>query len=458
MPGQTLLITLIAFIVALVILVFVHELGHYLVAKWCGVKILRFSIGFGKPLLTWRVGADRTEWCLSALPLGGFVRMLDERDETQLPIAPAELPRAFTRQSLGRRSLIVLAGPVANFILAIALYAGLSWHGVSEPAPVLDQPNAGSAAAAAGVNAGDRIVAVNGKLVDSFGEVRLALLDAVIDHTDVDLTVQRSDGARRNVKVSTAGLAPGEIERDFMRTLGLELAATHIEVNQVVTGSRAAAAGLAVGDRVIAVNGEPINRADRLIDHIRASAEQPLTLSVERSGARLDIPVVPESKPSDRAEDQGRSVGRIGAGLASRVEMVRHRYGVFEGVARGVKQTWEMSVFSLRMLGKMIVGQLSLKNLSGPVSIADYAGQSARIGPDAFISFLALMSVSLGVLNLLPIPVLDGGHLLYYGVEALRQKPPSDRFVAVSQRAGMGIILAMMLVALYNDITRLFGI
>lgn len=448
--------TLVAFVLALALLVFFHELGHYLAARWCGVKVLRFSVGFGPTILSRRFGRDRTEWALAAIPLGGYVRMLDERETPSADIPPSDLPRAFGRQPVWKRSVIVAAGPAANLLLAIVLYAVLALSGVTEPAAVVDAPRAASPAAAAGLAAGDRVVAVDGDSVKSWNELRLSMLEAMIERRPASLTVER-DGATRTLVMPAQTLPAEELERDFLRTLGVEPAAASVEVAQVVAGSAAERAGLLPGDRVLAVDGEPIRRADGLIERVRERVGQPIALAVARGDARLDIQVVPESKPSDRAGEKGRSVGRIGAALANRVETVTVAAGPIESVVRGAEQTWRMSVFSLRMLGKMLVGDLSWRNLSGPVTIADYAGQSARIGWQAYVGFLALISVSLGVLNLLPVPVLDGGHLVYFGLEAVLRRPLPERFVEFTQRAGLGIVMAMMVLALFNDITRLFG-
>lgn len=452
MLGQTLL----SFIVALALLVFVHELGHYLAARMCGVKVLRFSIGFGKPLALWRTGPDRTEWAIAAIPLGGFVRMLDERDPPPGGIAPQDLPRAFTRQTLGRRSLIVVAGPVANFLLAIVLYAALAWSGVAEPSAIIESPPAGSPAATAGFERGDRVVAVDGSPVRSWNELRLRLLDGVIERRPIPIEVERQ-GSRQRLTLATQQLPENEVERDFLRTLGLDVASARIEIVQLPGDSAAAQAGLRIGDVVVAADGVPVTRADALIARIRDSAGRPVRLTVRRGDATLEVAVVPQARPSERAEDGGRVVGRIGAALANRVDLVEVQATPLQALVQGARQTWDMSVFSLRMLGRMVVGQLSWKNLSGPVTIADYAGQSARIGWQAYVAFMALISVSLGVLNLLPIPVLDGGHLVYYGLEAALRRPLSVRFVDITQRAGMGIIMAMMVLALFNDITRLLG-
>ena len=448
--------TLVAFLAALTLLVFVHELGHYLVARWCGVKVLRFSVGFGRPLLTWRVGPDRTEWCLSAIPLGGYVKMLDERETPTAQIPPAELSRAFTRQSLRRRAAIVSAGPLANFLLAIAIYCALNLIGTMEPAAVLGAPAQGSAAQSAGLAAGDRVVAVDGRDVRSWNEVRMRLLDGVVDRREIPVTVER-DAARVTFPLDPRGLPAGEIERDFVGSLGLGLAFGRVVVSSVADDGAAARAGLRVGDEVVSVDGRPVGGSRELIEVIRASAERPLPFVVLRDGAEVTVPVTPQARVSDRPEDAGRAVGRIGAGLSNRVAMTEVRHGPLESVGLALHQTWDMSIFSLRMLGKMLTGELSWRNLSGPVSIADYAGQSARVGWFAYASFLALISISLGVLNLLPIPVLDGGHLVYYGLEALKGRPLSERFMDITQRAGLFLVAAMMFIALFNDLTRLFG-
>jgi regulator of sigma E protease len=448
--------TLISFLCALTLLVFVHELGHYLAARWCGVKVLRFSVGFGRPLLSWRVGPDRTEWTLAAIPLGGYVKMLDERETPTADIPQADLARAFSRQSLGRRSLIVAAGPLANFLLAIVLYGALNLVGIDEPAPVLAGPASATAAAQSGVQAGDRVLAVDGAEIRSWNELRLRLIDGLIERRPVPLLVER-EGLRQTLVLPTAGLPPGELERDFMRTLGLEIGTGRVRIASVTEGSAAARAGLQAGDEVLAAEGRALGRAGELIDLIRAHPGRPLALDIERRGLPMRIEVVPDALPSDRPADAGAIVGRIGAGVGAKVAMVEVRYGPIESVTRAAERTWDMSLFSLRMLGKMITGDLSWRNLSGPVAIADYAGQSARVGWYAYVAFLALISVSLGVLNLLPVPVLDGGHLVYYGLEAIRGRPLSERFLELTQKAGLAVIGLMMAVALFNDLSRLIG-
>ena len=454
---MNLLQTLGAFIVALTLLIFVHEMGHYLVARWCGVKVLRFSIGFGRPLLRWTVGADRTEWTVSAIPLGGYVRMLDEREQPDAPIPPEDLPRAFTRQPLSRRALIVAAGPAANFLLAIVLYALLNGIGAQEPAARVDAPPAQTAAARAGLQAGDLIVSADGREVLSWNTVRLGLINAAIERRPAVLEIERN-GQRQALTLDASGLQEGEVEGDFARILGLRLAPGEVSLSTVLPDGAAARAGLRAGDQVLSIDGLPVERADAMVEAIRARPGDTLQFEIVRAGALLRVPVVPQAEVSDRPGDEGRTVGRIGAGVATAFEMVEVRYGPLESVQRAMVHTWDMSVFSLRMLGKMVMGELSWRNLSGPVSIADYAGQSARVGWTAYLSFLALISISLGVLNLLPIPVLDGGHLVYYGLEAVRGRPLSERFLELTQKAGLAIIGTLMIVALFNDLTRLIGL
>jgi regulator of sigma E protease len=447
--------TLLSFLFALALLVFIHELGHYSVARWCGVKVLRFSIGFGKPLVTWRVGPDRTEWSLSPIPLGGYVKMLDEREEGD--VDPRDAHRAFNRQSLAKRCAIVVAGPAANFLLAIVLYGLLAMSGLQEPAPVLGTPPTGTAAAAAGIADGDRVLAIDGAPVASFTDLRLRMIDGIVEKRPIQLRVAGA-GGERTVAVDPRSLPDGELERDFARTLGMELRAGAVTVGSVVSGSAAAVAGILAGDEVVRIDQQPIHRASELIDMVRGAAERPLQFTVRRGDTELQLPVTPRGETEASASDAGAArVGKIGAALQQRVEMVTVDLGPVDALAHGAKKTWDMSIFSLRMLGKMATGDLSWKNLSGPVAIADFAGQSARIGWYAYVAFLALISVSLGVLNLLPVPVLDGGHLVYYALEAIKGRPLSERFMQVTQKVGLAMVACLMIVALFNDLTRLLS-
>ncbi len=400
--------TIVSFLAALTLLIFVHELGHYLAARRCGVKVLRFSIGFGKPLLRWRVGPDRTEWAIGAIPLGGYVKMLDEREQT-VAIEPADLERAFNRQPLWARSIVVIAGPAANFLLAIALYALLGFVGVEEPVPMVAAPPAASAAAKAGVEAFDRIVGVNGKPIVSWHELRLHLIEPILEHDRVALQVER-DGTRRTLELALDAITVEEAERNFLPALGLELAPGRVVLGALTAQGAAQRAGLVEGDEVLAVDGRKVGGSRALVELVRANPGRALEFRVLRQDVELTIGVVVDTVADESAGAAGKQVGRIGAALHEHLLMETVRYGPLAAIGEGARKTWDMSWFSLRMFGKMITGELSMRNLSGPVTIADLAGRTARIGWQAYVNFLALVSISLGVLNLLPVPVLDGGH------------------------------------------------
>lgn len=443
-----------AFLLALAVLVVVHEMGHYLAARYCGVKVLRFAFGFGKVLWMRRHGRDGTEWAVSAFPLGGYVKMLDEREGE---VAAADLPRAFNRQSVGRRAFIVAAGPAANFLLAIVLYWFLFMYGVTELKPRLGSPPAGTPAAMAGIIEGSTVRAVSGKPIATWQELRWEVMRLALDKETLQLEVvgpQRDIGTYR---LGSDRFDLDELENDPLRLLGLVLYRPPLPavVGQVQSGSAAAEAGFREGDRVLAIDGRSIAVWAELAAVARAAAGRTLRFSVERDGGQLDLVAIPR-----QTEEGGQKLGRLGLmareGQGELFEMtVVVSYGPIESVSRALLQTWDTSILSLRMMGRMMTGELSWKNLSGPVTIADYAGQSARLGPSYYLRFLALISISLGVLNLLPVPVLDGGHLMYYLVEFLKGGPVSERALEIGQQIGFALLALLMAFAFYNDINRL---
>jgi regulator of sigma E protease len=454
---MALLTTIAAFAVALGCLIVVHEFGHYLVARACGVKVLRFSVGFGKPLWTKRYGRDATEWVIAAFPLGGYVKMLDEREG---PVARDELHRAFNRQSVWRRVAIVVAGPAANFLLAIALYWALFIYGVPGLKPVLAEPPAGTPAHHAGFTAGDTLTRIGTEPVATWQDARWVLLQHALQKSTVEVAVRPAAGAAVTRRLDLSGVTTDELDSDFLRALGLVRFQPPLKpvIGEVMGGGAAERAGLRAGDEIVAIANQRIEHWDQVVKLVRAHPGASLVVEVRRAGAlQPAIAVSPET-----VIEGGQKIGRIGA--APRVDpvalaelIVDVRYGPLESFARAARKTWETSIFSLRMLGKMIVGEVSLKNLSGPITIADYAGQSAQSGAGSYLLFLALISISLGVLNLLPIPLLDGGHLMYYAIEILRGRPLSDRAIEIGQHAGLVLLITLMAFALYNDIHRLVG-
>ncbi len=445
------LMNLIGFLLTIGVVVTWHELGHYWAAKWAGVKVLRFSIGFGNVLKRWTVGRDREEWAISAIPMGGYVKMLDEREGD---VPADELERAFTRKSLFKRSVIVAAGPFANFVLAIALLAALNMSGVSETRPLLDEPSKGSSAAQAGLAAGDEIVSVNGEAVQSWNDARWRLLLKAGGSAQV--SVKTDKGRLVDVDVNVPSPS-GDDKRDPVSVAGFTLFNPMPPLVGVVEqGSAAQAADLRVGDLLEAVNGQPVARWAEVTKVIAASPRLPMTIAVRRGSERLTLQATPVASQRDGVE-----IGRLGMGVKPDLALIEstHRtvhYGPIEALSRAAVRTWDLSVFTLKMMVKIVSGQASLRNISGPVAMADYAGQSIQIGLPVFVGFLALVSISIGVLNLLPIPMLDGGHLLYHAFEALRGSPPSLRMLEWGQRIGLGFVISLMCLAFYNDITRYF--
>lgn len=444
---MTFIYTLLAFALALGPLIVIHELGHYLVARACGVKVLRFSIGMGRVVWSRRFGRDQTEWALSILPLGGYVKFLDSRDPETAPKDDADLHREFTRQSVWKRIAIVAAGPLANFALAIGLMAALYMHGVDEPSARLRAAAVTSEAHKAGVRAGDTVVAVNGNAVRSWTELRWQIMHASVDKVDARLELRGAQGGGYSATLPASVVGALDVDADVMKELGLDLWRPQPRIDKVMPDGAGQRAGLRDGDLVLRLDGQPVVDGIGFIDAVRAAPGKTLALDVQRAGVVVPLALVPE------ADANGRGV--IKAMVAQAPEMVTVSSGPFEAVARGAERTWETSVMTLKMIGKMITGEASWKNVTGPITIADYAGQTARIGLVSYLQFIAFISISLGVMNLLPIPVLDGGHLLYYSLEVLTGRPLSARVGEIAQRAGVGLLFMLMALAVFNDLVRL---
>ena len=456
------MLTIVAFIVALALLIAVHEYGHYRVAVACGVKVERFSIGFGKTLFRWQPKGSPTEFVIGMLPLGGYVKMLDEREA---PVAEHERHLAFNNRPLRQRAAIVAAGPAANLLLAVLLYAMVSWVGVQEPRAVLSMPAVGSIAEKAGLRGGELVTraGVEGEAlqpVQSFEDFRWLLTQAALNGQNVQLELQATAAAGQTalqeLRLPLGGMAASEVDAQLFRKIGIVGPWTPPVIGEVMPDGAAAAAGLRAGDTVRRIGATDIVDGQQLREAIRASVQgtQPVqkNWTVERNGSTVTLNVTPAA-----LQDGAAVVGRIGAYVGGTPEFVTVRHGPFTGLWKGVVRTWEVSVLTLRMMGKMVIGQASLKNLSGPLTIADYAGKSASLGLTQYFTFLALISVSLGVLNLLPLPVLDGGHLMYYLWEGVTGKSVSTAWMERLQRGGVAVLLVMMSIALFNDVSRLFG-
>jgi regulator of sigma E protease len=456
------MLTVVAFIVALALLIAVHEYGHYRVAVACGVKVLRFSIGFGHTLFSWKPrrqhpGQD-TEFVIAAFPLGGYVKMLDEREG---PVLAEERHRAFNTQPLRSRAAIVAAGPMANLLLAVVLYTAVNWIGVEEPVARLARPVAASLADQAGLRGGEHVVRAgfDGELepVQSFEDLRWRMTRGALDGRDLTLEIAGEDGrSAREIVLPLSRVGAKDADAQMFRRIGVVAPLTRPEIGELMAGGAAERSGLRSGDVVTAVGPTAIVDGQQLREVIRASVDagQPRTQvwQVERGGQSVSIDVTPEVR-----EEGGNKVGRVGAYVGSPPEMVTVRQGVVDGIWRGLVRTWEVSALTVRMMGKMLIGEASIKNLSGPLTIADYAGKSASLGLTQYLVFLALISVSLGVLNLMPLPVLDGGHLMYYLWEGLTGRSVSDAWMERLQRGGVALLLVMMSIAIFNDVTRLFG-
>jgi regulator of sigma E protease len=445
---------LLAFIAAIALLVIFHELGHYWVARKCNVKVLRFSVGFGKVIYRKQFTDSGTEWVISAIPLGGYVKMVDEREEE----VPAEdLKYAFNRKPVLQRIAIVVAGPLANFLLAIVLHWLMFMYGVQGLRPVLGDVPAGTPAAIAQLRSGDTIERIDGEHVPSWQELRWRLLDLSLKKSIVEIETRNSGAATSVHELNVGLLEAKDLDGEFLDKLGLHLKQPEIlpVIGKLVDGDVAEQAGLLPGDRILSADGVTLKLWSDFVEVVRAHPGHMINLEVQRGDQLKSLAIVPAS-----ITDSGKTVGRIGA--APKVDenelktmQVEVRYNPSDAMLKSLRKTWETSAISLTMLGKMVLGEVSIKNLSGPITIADYAGQSAAMGIAAYLGFLALISVSLGVLNLLPIPLLDGGHLLYYLVELLKGSPVSEQTWEIGQKIGIGLLGTLMVFAVYNDINRL---
>jgi regulator of sigma E protease len=444
---------IVAFVVAVSVLVAVHELGHFAVARLFSIRVLRFSIGFGKPF--WRRHtASGTEFVLAAIPLGGYVKMLDEREG---PVADADRPYAFNRQSIPKRAAVLAAGPVFNLIFAVLAYWVVYVAGVPGIRPIVGDITAGSYAEAAGFRARDEIEAVAGKRVATWDGALFALLEAVLDHRPIAVRVRDEAGAERDLVMqlgqdTTSLTEPGEL----LGGLGLSMWSPPLppRLGEIVSGGPAEAAGLRSGDLVLSIDDTTLSDWRDLVDYVQARANQSVRVRVERDGQTLEIPLL-----IGETEEDGTRVGRIGAGTQKpdgygEELRTEQRYAPLEAIGIAASKTADMATVTLRMFWKMLVGEVSVRNISGPISIAEFAGYSLSGGFVSFVSFLAIISISLGLINLLPIPLLDGGQLLYAGIEAVKGAPLSHRAELIGQQVGVALLLVLMTVAFYNDISR----
>lgn len=444
------IVSVLAFVIAISVLVAVHEFGHFWVARRLGFKVLRFSIGFGRPLWKRSFGADPTEYVIAAIPLGGYVKLLDEREG---PVEPHELSRSFTRRPVWQRLLVLAAGPTFNFLFAILAYWALFMWGVPQTQPVIGNVTADSHVARAGLRSGDVVLRVGSERTPDPKAVIFALLEDLLDDGATTLRVRSGEDGERDLvlKVESAVERHGLTEPGALLTgLGFEFSPPPVPpiVDRAIKGGPAAEAGIESGDRILAVDGADTPTGSALVDYVKARPGERVMLTVRRDGAERTVPV------TIRAEQQeGVSIGRIGVELR-RVEL--QRLGPLAALGQAGAETWEMSQLTVTMLWNMVMGRVSVKNISGPINIAAFAGETARVGLRPFLTFLAIVSISLGVLNLLPIPILDGGQMVFQVIEWAKGSPLSERAQALGQQVGIALLLLLMSLAFYNDISSRF--
>ncbi len=460
--------TLLAFIVTIGILVTIHEYGHFQVARWCGVKVLRFSIGFGKPLWQKTFGKDNTEFVLAAIPLGGFVKMLDENElkadlesnpeDPKINYSEADLKRAFNRQSVWKRIAIVLAGPVANLLLAIFLYWVLFMLGVTATRPMIGAVVDNSLAAQASLISGEVIQRIDSKEVQSWQEARWQLLEKSLEAKSVKIEAINNNNELLQHTLSFEGV-DGDAEVDILKKLGIEEFRPNIPavIGELLPNSAAEKAGFMPEDKILRIDGAETADWEQVVNTIKNSPSKPLRFEVERASKILQITAIPEA-----IKEGNQTIGRMGATVKLNKDaldkfLIELNYSPLESLHKAIIKTWDTAIFSLKMLGKMVMGEVSLAGISGPVTIATYAGESANLGIKTFLGFLALVSISIGVLNLLPIPVLDGGHLMYYTAEIIKGSPVSEHVLLIGQKIGFVLLGLLMTIAMFNDLNRLLN-
>ena len=449
------LIDVLAFVVAIGVLVIVHEFGHFWVARRVGIKVLRFSVGFGRPLWS-RLGRDGTEYAIAGIPLGGYVKMLDEREGE---VAEEQKRHAFNRKPIWARNLVVVAGPLFNFLFAILAYWAIFVIGSTELRPVIGKVVDGTPAAAAGFQRGDEVQAIGGEATPSWDDVLMELLDKGAGSGRLAVQVKTEEGVETTRYLNLQQSGPIGQDPDVLAALGFRPWLPRIEpkVSEILPDSAAAAAGIEAGALIVAVDGHPIDTWQDLVRYVQARPGEKTTFTIERDGQQRQIVVTLGSRQAENG-----TVGVLGVMPVipkQDIENLRHtvQYGPIQAIGRSLNQTWEASSLTVKMLWRMIRGEASMKNLSGPINIAQYAGVSASLGVTPFLKFLAIVSISLGVLNLLPVPVLDGGHLLYNSIEWVKGRPLSDRAQGIGQQIGIALLVFLMALAFYNDLARLFG-
>jgi regulator of sigma E protease len=447
--------SVLAFVVTLGLVVTIHEFGHYWVARRMGVKILRFSVGFGRPLWRWQQGPDQTEFVIAAVPLGGYVKMLDVREGD---VDPAQLPHEFNHQFVAARAAIVLAGPLFNLLFAVFIYWVMFVAGVPGLKPLIGEVVPGTIAERAGLKAGDEIVRVDSQETPTWNTVVQATIPKVLDSQPVSITVQGKDEQERRLTLDLSTFQIDDLARsDFLQEVGIRPYRLQVPpvIGEVMPEGAAARAGVRPGDKILSADGQPVVSWEQWVEYVQSRPEQTIRTEVLRGDEHLAIELRP-----DRVRAEERDIGRIGASVRVPEEMGQglrgiEQYSPFSALGQAVRKTWEVSVLTLKMLKRIILGTASVQNISGPLSIAQYAGQSASLGLTAFLAFLGIVSVSLGVFNLLPVPVLDGGHLLYYLVEFVIRRPVPETVQRIGQQIGIIILGGLMIMAFYNDLMRI---